>query len=84
MRIALREDEILEHPLRHGLSTVTAIDVRNTEQSPNAALTEVSSPEDRTSIFSDDVAEGNAKAEQVIKDNLTPQDLVETECRPGE
>ena len=84
VRIALREDEVLKHPLRPGLSTVTAIDVRNTEQSPNAALTEVSSPEYRTSIFSDDVAEGNAKAEQVIKDNLTPQDLVETECRPGE
>ena len=42
VRIALREDEILKEPLRPGLSTDVAIDIRDTSVSPNAALTETS------------------------------------------
>ncbi|HUI22072.1 MAG TPA: efflux RND transporter periplasmic adaptor subunit [Methylocella sp.] len=81
VRIALREDEVLKHPLRPGLSTITAIDVRNAEQSPNAALTEVSTPEYRTNVYANDVAEANANAEQIIKDNLTVKDIgVDKEC----
>ncbi|MFZ0497072.1 MAG: HlyD family secretion protein [Methylocella sp.] len=72
VRIALRKDEILKRPLRPGLSTVVSIDIRDTGQSPNAALTEASTREYRTDIFADDVANGNAKAEQIIKNNLAP------------
>jgi membrane fusion protein (multidrug efflux system) len=85
VRIALSEDEILKHPLRPGLSTVTAIDVRNTGQSPNAALTEVSSKEYETNLYSDDLANGNAQADQIIDDNLSPKgNVVEPACTSGE
>ncbi|MGB6177541.1 MAG: HlyD family secretion protein, partial [Methylocella sp.] len=81
VRIALRKDEILKRPLRPGLSTVVSIDIRDTGQSPNAALTEASTREYRTDIFADDVANGNAKAEQIIKNNLAPNvNFIEPAC----
>jgi membrane fusion protein (multidrug efflux system) len=81
VRIALRTDEILKQPLRPGLSTVTAIDIRDSSGSPNAALTEVTSKEYATDIYSDDVANAKARAEQVILDNLVPKgDLAEPAC----
>jgi len=85
VRIALPKDEILKQPLRPGLSTVTAIDIRNTGQSPNAALTEVSSKEYETNLYSDDLANGNAQADQIIDDNLSPKgNVVEPACPLGE
>ena len=58
-----------------------SIDIRDTGQSPNAALTEASTKEYETDIFSDDVANANAKAEQIIKDNLAPNgEIVEPAC----
>lgn len=72
VRIALRQDEILKNPLRPGLSTVTAIDVRDTGQSPNAALTETSSKEYETDIFSADLASANLRASEIIHQNLAP------------
>jgi membrane fusion protein, multidrug efflux system len=85
VRIALNRDEILKQPLRPGLSTVTAIDVRDTGHSPNAALTDASSKEYETDIFSDDLANANAKAEQIIKDNLASKaGEVEAACASGE
>jgi membrane fusion protein (multidrug efflux system) len=72
VRIALRQDEILKNPLRPGLSTVTAIDVRDTGQSPNAALTETSSKEYETDIFSADLANANVRASEIIHQNLAP------------
>ncbi|HET6378405.1 MAG TPA: HlyD family efflux transporter periplasmic adaptor subunit [Methylocella sp.] len=73
VRIALRQDEILKNPLRPGLSTVTAIDVRETGQSPNAALTETSSKEYETDIYSADLANANKRAREIILENLAPQ-----------
>ncbi|MDQ6702209.1 MAG: HlyD family secretion protein, partial [Pseudomonadota bacterium] len=85
VRIALRKDEILKQPLRPGLSTVTSIDIRDTGQSPNAALTETSSKEYESNIYSDDLANANAKAEQIIKDNVAPKgEVVEPACPSGE
>jgi membrane fusion protein, multidrug efflux system len=85
VRIALRKDEILKQPLRPGLSTVTSIDIRDTGQSPNAALTETSTKEYETNIYSDDLANANARAEQIIKDNLAPKsEIVEPACPSGE
>jgi membrane fusion protein (multidrug efflux system) len=85
VRIALQKDEILKQPLRPGLSTVTSIDIRDTAGSPNAALTEVSSKEYETNLYSDDLANGNAQADQIIKDNLPSKNsVVEPECPAGE
>lgn len=85
VRIALQKDEILKHPLRPGLSTVTSIDIRDAEQPPNAALTKASSKEYETDIYSDDVAKANARAEEIIKDNVRPKaDLAEPACPAGD
>lgn len=84
VRIGLRIDEILKHPLRPGLSTVAAIDVSSTEKSPNAALTEASSSEYKTVIFDDDLAKGKERAEQIINDNLTlKEEALEQACPSG-
>jgi membrane fusion protein, multidrug efflux system len=85
VRIALRKDEILEYPLRPGLSTVTSIDIREAQESPNGALTETSSEEYETDIYSDDLANANAKAKEVIMNNLPKKgDLTEPACPAGE
>jgi len=58
--------------------------IRNTGQSPNAALTEVSSKEYETNLDSDDLAHGNAQADQIIDDNLSPKgNVVEPACLWG-
>jgi membrane fusion protein, multidrug efflux system len=85
VRIALQKDEILKQPLRPGLSTVTSIDIRDTGQSPNAALTETATKEYKTDIYSDDLVNANAKAEHIIQDNLVPKgNVVEPACPLGE
>jgi membrane fusion protein, multidrug efflux system len=67
VRIALREDEILNQPLRPGLSTVAAIDIRE------------------TAIFSGDVRNATARAEEVIKANLVPAgEIAEPTCPAAE
>jgi membrane fusion protein (multidrug efflux system) len=81
VRIALRKDEILNHPIRPGLSAVISIDIRESEQSPNAALTEASTKEYETDIFSDDFGNANTRAEQIIKNNLVPNvNSIEPAC----
>jgi membrane fusion protein, multidrug efflux system len=85
VRIALREDEILKEPLRPGLSTDVAIDIRDTSVSPNAALTETSNKEYGTDIFSDDLRLANARVEDVIRDNLAPKgEIAEPACPAGD
>jgi len=81
VRIALRKDEILKQPIRPGLSAMISIDIRESARSPNASQTEASTKEYQTDIFSDDVANANARAEQIIKNNLAPKaDLVDSTC----
>ncbi len=81
VRIALRKDEILNHPIRPGLSAVISIDIRELGQSPNAALTEASTKEYETDIFSDDFGNANTRAEQIIKNNLVPNvNSIEPAC----
>jgi membrane fusion protein (multidrug efflux system) len=85
VRIALQKDEILKHPIRPGLSTVISIDVRSTEVSPNAALTETTSHEYQTNIYEQDVANANARAEEIIKENLVKDGgLAPPSCPVGE
>ncbi|MBO0733351.1 MAG: HlyD family secretion protein [Methylocapsa sp.] len=81
VRIALREDEILKEPLWPGLSTVTAIDIRDAKGLPTAALTKTASKEYETAIFSGDVGAANARAKEIIGANLTPEsEGVELAC----
>ena len=85
VRISLRADELAEHPLRPGLSTVVAIDVHDDARSPDAALTEVSAKEYETSVFRDDLAEGRKRAEAIVDANLFPRgEEAEAPCAVGE
>jgi len=83
VRIALRQDEILKNPIRPGLSTVTSIDVKESEQPLGASLAAVTSPEYQTDIFADEIADAEAKAQTIIMDNLIQKnDPPEPDCRP--
>lgn len=81
VRIALREDELLAHPIRPGLSTVTSIHVDNTEKSPEDSLTQAVSQEYETDIFADELAEAEAKAKAIVAKNLiTPDATLDSDC----
>jgi membrane fusion protein (multidrug efflux system) len=85
VRIALKKDEILKYPLRPGLSTVTSIDVRESDQPLNTSLTAATSPEYRTDIFADETAKAEDEAQAIIMDNLLQKtDLLEPSCRSPE
>jgi membrane fusion protein, multidrug efflux system len=85
VRIALQKDELLKHPIRPGLSTVISIDVRSEAGvSPNAALTETTSKEYETNIYAQDVANANARADEIIKDNLVKGPIAPPACPVGE
>ncbi len=83
VRIALRKDEILKNPIRPGLSTVTSIDVTESEQPLGASLAAVTSPEYQTDIFADEIADAETQAQAIIMDNLIQKnDPIEPDCRP--
>jgi len=85
VRIALKKDEILKYPLRPGLSTVTSIDVRESDQPLGESLAAITTPEYQTDIFTDELAEAEAKAQTIIMDNLLQKtDLLEPSCRSPE
>jgi len=85
VRIALQKNEILKYPLRPGLSTVTSIDVRESDRPLDTSLAAVTSPEYQTDIFTDELDEAEAKAQAIIMDNLLQKtDLLEPSCRPSE
>jgi membrane fusion protein (multidrug efflux system) len=72
VRIALRKEEILELPVRPGLSTVTAIDVSSEGQPVTASLVEASTQEYTTDIFAKEMADAESEAMTIIRDNLVP------------
>ncbi|CAL1239673.1 HlyD family secretion protein [Candidatus Methylocalor cossyra] len=74
VRIALQKDEILKQPVRPGLSTVTAIDIRGEGKPVTTSLVETSTQEYSTDIFAREMAEAEAKAKAIIADNLAPKD----------
>jgi len=85
IRIALRADELAKNPLRPGLSTVTSIDVRDTEVSPNASAVKTASREYATDIYGGDLAQAKARADQIVRDNLVgPPSIAEPACAAGE
>jgi membrane fusion protein (multidrug efflux system) len=85
VRIALKKDEILKYPLRPGLSTVASINVRESDQPLDTSLATVTSPEYQTDIFADEITEAEAKAQEIIMDNLIQKtDLLEPSCRSPE
>ena len=81
VRIALRKEEILKNPIRPGLSTRTSIYVGESEQPLGASLVKVSSQEYETDIFIDELADAQARAQEIIKNNLVQKnDPLEPRC----
>lgn len=81
VRIALPEDEILKHPIRPGLSTITSIHLQDTGKSPISSITKVSSQEYETDIFSEELLEAESKAQEIIALNLvTPNEPLKLDC----
>ncbi|CAA9891497.1 Membrane fusion protein (Multidrug efflux system) [Candidatus Methylobacter favarea] len=70
VRIALRKDEILKNPLRPGLSTLTAIDIRDAKRPLSDSLATAASQEYETDIFIDELADAQARAQEIIDNNL--------------
>lgn len=79
VRIALAEEEILKHPIRPGLSTVTSIDVKDTEKNSTESLTIISTQEYETDIFADELNKAESMAEKIIKMNVEPKSYTQDE-----
>lgn len=85
VRIALLKDEILKNPILPGLSTITSIDVRESNESLDASLVTVSTQEYETDIFIDELADAEAEAQKIIMDNLVQKkDPLEPICKSSE
>ena len=70
VRIALPQDEIREHPIRPGLSTVTQIKVDESGQSVWSSLATVSTSEYETDIYADELPGAESMAQEVMTTNL--------------
>lgn len=70
VRIALREDEIREHPIRPGLSTVTQIHVTESGQSVWSSLATPSTAEYETDVYADELPTAELLALEVMTANL--------------
>lgn len=70
VRIALLREELLEQPIRPGLSTVTQIDVRESGQSIWSSLTNTSTEEYHTDLYAEELQGAEARAQEMIRRNL--------------
>lgn len=81
VRIALRKDELLQYPLRPGLSTVTAIYVGESGDSATDSRASVSADAFKTDIFAGDLAAAEAEANAVVQANrIAPEDAAQVSC----
>ncbi len=70
VRIALPQDEIREHPVRPGLSTVTRINVAETGQSVWSSLAAPATAEYETDVYEDELPSAESLADEVMATNL--------------
>lgn len=70
VRIALPKEELLEQPIRPGLSTVTRIDVRESGQSVWTSLTNTSTEEYHTDLYQEELQGAESLAQAAIRKNL--------------
>ncbi|MCC6141216.1 MAG: HlyD family secretion protein [Nitrospira sp.] len=74
VRIALPKHEILEHPIRPGLSTVTMINIGETGQSVWTSTAAPSTAEYATDVYADELPTAEAMAKEVMASNLVVAD----------
>jgi membrane fusion protein, multidrug efflux system len=70
VRVAFLKEEILEHPVRPGLSTETYIDVSEPGRSLGVSLAEASTQEYETNIYGDELTDAEALAQEIIRENI--------------
>lgn len=70
VRISLLREELLEQPIRPGLSTVTQIDVRESGQSIWSSLTNTSTEEYHTDLYAEELQKAEILAQETIKKNV--------------
>ena len=68
--MAWREQEIREHPIRPGLSTVTTINIGETGQSVWSSSASASTAEYATDVYADELPTAEAMAKEVMTNNL--------------
>jgi membrane fusion protein (multidrug efflux system) len=74
VRIALAADEIREHPIRPGLSTVTKIHVGETGNSVWTSLAKPDSAEYQTDVYGDELISAESLAQGIMQINLVSKD----------
>lgn len=74
VRIALAADELREHPIRPGLSTVTKIHVSEMGQSLWSSLAKADTDEYQTDVYRDELTSAESLAQGVIAGNIRSND----------
>ena len=74
VRIALPADELREHPIRPGLSTVTSINITESGQSVWTSLATPSTAEYETDVYADELPTAESMAKEVMATNLVVSD----------
>lgn len=74
VRIALPAEELREHPIRPGLSTVTKINISESGQSVWSSLASPSTAEYETDVYADEIPSAETMAQEVMATNLVIAD----------
>lgn len=74
VRIALPAEELREHPIRPGLSTVTKINISESGQSVWSSLASPSTAEYETDVYADELPSAESLAKEVMATNLVIAD----------
>jgi membrane fusion protein (multidrug efflux system) len=74
VRIALPQDEIREHPIRPGLSTMTQIKVAESGQSVWSSLAKPDTAEYQTDVYADELTSAETMAQDIMQGNLFSKD----------
>ena len=70
VRIALPKEELLERPIRPGLSTVTQINVGESGQSVWTSLTQTATEEYHTDLYAEELQRAELLAQDTIRNNM--------------
>ena len=77
VRIALPADELREHPIRPGLSTMTSINITESGQSVWTSLATPSTAEYETDVYADELPTAESMAKDVMATNLVVSESAE-------
>lgn len=82
VRIALPQDEIREHPIRPGLSTVTKIHVSEQGNSVWTSLAKPDTAEYQTDVYGDELTNAESMADGVMTGNLVVHGTEPKQVKP--